>query len=319
MGKAKTNQSPAAAAAVGAKKQKKAVQEEKPVVVAAVEPAVAVAAAVAVEPAVEAAEKKTKKQAKKPKTAVATTPSTTTEEDEKEQKEEEAKPTKKQRAAEQQEAKKAAEAAAKKAEEDMNDEELLALALKEDNGVPKLGKAKKPVAEGEGEAAKPPKPQSKANVLYLGHIPQGFYENEMKKFLDQFGKLAKVRVSRSTRTGKSRGYGFLQFFSPEVTAIVQKTLHGYILMGRSLVCQHVPEEHVYEKMFVGGLSAFAKDAHVNTHVGARKRSIEAQIARVDTPESIAKRVKRLQDVDAVRQAKLLAKGIKYDYVAGYTV
>lgn len=318
MGKAKTNQSPAAATAVGAKKQKKAVQEEKPVVVAAVEPAAVAAAVAAVEPAVEAAEKKTKKQAKKPKTAVAAAPSTTTEED-KEQKEEEAKPTKKQRAAEQQEAKKAAEAAAKKAEEDMNDEELLALALKEDNGVPKLGKAKKPVAEGEGEAAKPPKPQSKANVLYLGHIPQGFYENEMKKFLDQFGKLAKVRVSRSTRTGKSRGYGFLQFFSPEVTAIVQKTLHGYILMGRSLVCQHVPEEHVYEKMFVGGLSAFTKDAHVNTHVGARKRSIEAQIARVDTPESIAKRVKRLQDVDAVRQAKLLAKGIKYDYVAGYTV
>ncbi|KAH9255722.1 hypothetical protein BASA81_006116 [Batrachochytrium salamandrivorans] len=288
MGKAKTNQSPAA------KKQQKKAVEEKPVV-AVVEEEKPVVAAVDVAVVEEKKqEKKAKKQSKKDKTA-AVAASTTTEEE----KEEEAKPEEK-------------EQEVKKSEEDMDDEELLALALKEDNGMPKLSKP-------EGEVAKPRKPQSKANVLYLGHIPEGFYENEMKKFLNQFGKLANVRVSRSTRTGKSRGYGFLQFFSPEVTAIVQKTLHGYILMGRSLVCQPVLEEHVYDKMFAGGLSAYTKHPHINTKVGARKRNIEAQIARVETPESIAKRVKRLQDVDAARQAKLLAKGIKYEYVAGYNV
>jgi len=85
-------------------------------------------------------------------------------------------------------------------------------------------------------------PISKTAVLYFGHLPEGFFERQMKDFLSQFGAVAKVRLSRSRRTGGSRGYAFVQFMDQAVADVVQTTMHGYILMGKTLVCQHVPPE-----------------------------------------------------------------------------
>lgn len=33
-------------------------------------------------------------------------------------------------------------------------------------------------------------------VIYLGHIPHGFYENQIRDFFSQFGTVNKVRLSR---------------------------------------------------------------------------------------------------------------------------
>lgn len=36
-------------------------------------------------------------------------------------------------------------------------------------------------------------------VIYLGHIPHGFYEDEIRGFFSQFGTINKVRLSRSKK------------------------------------------------------------------------------------------------------------------------
>ena len=36
-------------------------------------------------------------------------------------------------------------------------------------------------------------------VIYLGHIPHGFYEDEIRGFFSQFGTIHKVRLSRSKK------------------------------------------------------------------------------------------------------------------------
>lgn len=36
-------------------------------------------------------------------------------------------------------------------------------------------------------------------IVYIGHIPHGFYEEQMKKYFKQFGKVTRVRVARSKR------------------------------------------------------------------------------------------------------------------------
>lgn len=48
-------------------------------------------------------------------------------------------------------------------------------------------------------------------IVYIGHLPKGFEEEELKKFFTQFGKINKMRVSRSKKTGRSRGYAFMEF------------------------------------------------------------------------------------------------------------
>lgn len=40
-------------------------------------------------------------------------------------------------------------------------------------------------------------------LMYIGHIPHGFYEEEMKGYFEQFGTVTKVRVARSKKVEKS--------------------------------------------------------------------------------------------------------------------
>lgn len=35
--------------------------------------------------------------------------------------------------------------------------------------------------------------------MYIGHIPYGFFEDEMKEYFEQFGTVTKVRVARSKK------------------------------------------------------------------------------------------------------------------------
>jgi nucleolar protein 15 len=48
-------------------------------------------------------------------------------------------------------------------------------------------------------------------IVYIGHLPKGFEEKELTKFFGQFGTIQKLRVSRSKKTGRTRGYAFMEF------------------------------------------------------------------------------------------------------------
>ena len=39
----------------------------------------------------------------------------------------------------------------------------------------------------------------KKGIVYVGHLPKGFNETELKKFFEQFGQVARHRVSRSSK------------------------------------------------------------------------------------------------------------------------
>ena len=43
----------------------------------------------------------------------------------------------------------------------------------------------------------------KTGVVYIKHIPHGFYEDEMKGFFSQFGKVLQVCVARSPKVSEN--------------------------------------------------------------------------------------------------------------------
>lgn len=51
----------------------------------------------------------------------------------------------------------------------------------------------------DGEKAEEKPFKSTRGVIYIGHIPHGFFEAEMKEYFEQFGKVTKVRVARSKK------------------------------------------------------------------------------------------------------------------------
>ena len=64
-----------------------------------------------------------------------------------------------------------------------------------------------------------------AGVLYLGHIPHGFYEQEMKGFFSQFGTVSRLRLARNKKTGRSKHYAFIEFKVAEVAEVVAKSMN----------------------------------------------------------------------------------------------
>ena len=77
-------------------------------------------------------------------------------------------------------------------------------------------------------------------VVYLGHLPHGFYEEQLKSYFSQYGEVLAVKVARSRKTARSKGYAFVQFKYPEVADIVSDTMNGYLLMGKVIVSHSLP-------------------------------------------------------------------------------
>ncbi|KAF2740865.1 RNA-binding domain-containing protein, partial [Polyplosphaeria fusca] len=96
----------------------------------------------------------------------------------------------------------------------------------------------------------------KAGVVYVGRIPHGFYEPQMKKYFSQFGTVKRLRLSRNKKTGASKHYAFVEFASEEVADIVARTMHNYLLFGHQLQCRVIPNEQVHETLFDGASERF---------------------------------------------------------------
>lgn len=89
-------------------------------------------------------------------------------------------------------------------------------------------------------------------VLYVGHLPKGFNETELKNFFQQFGQVTKLRVSRSKKTARSRGYAFLEFAERKVAEIAAKAMNNYLLFGRQLDVHIMESDAVHRETFKHG-------------------------------------------------------------------
>mmetsp|Transcript_18696 Transcript_18696/g.70736 ORF Transcript_18696/g.70736 Transcript_18696/m.70736 type:complete len:231 (-) Transcript_18696:707-1399(-) len=145
--------------------------------------------------------------------------------------------------------------------------------------------------------------ERESDVVYLGHIPHGFYEREMKGFFSQFGELKRLKLSRSRKTGGSKGYAFLQFGTPEIARIVAETMDGYFLAEKKLVCEVVPVEKVHEKMFAGANRRFARIDWVQKERERREKGAALESRRAE---------RRARTMRAKRR-QLEALGIDYGF------
>ncbi|RDA90551.1 hypothetical protein CP533_5688 [Ophiocordyceps camponoti-saundersi (nom. inval.)] len=107
--------------------------------------------------------------------------------------------------------------------------------------------------------AKTVKPSSgKRGVIYIGRIPHGFYEYEMRQYLSQFGPVTRIRLSRNKRTGASKHFAFVEFEEESTAEIVAKTMDNYLLFGHILKVKMVPEDQIHEDLWKGANRRFKK-------------------------------------------------------------
>ncbi|CAE1313648.1 NOP15 [Acanthosepion pharaonis] len=150
----------------------------------------------------------------------------------------------------------------------------------------------------------PKKVAVKPGVVYIGQIPHGFYENQMREFFGQFGKVRRLRLSRSKKTGNSKGFAFIEFESEEVAEIVAETMDNYLMYEKLLKCKVVPPEKVKPGLFIGCNRPFRKP---KSHIIARKRHNKPK----STTQQLASTSKVLKGLKK-KMAKFEELGIQYN-------
>ena len=90
---------------------------------------------------------------------------------------------------------------------------------------------------------------ARRGVLYVGHLPDGFMEYQLRAFFKQFGGICSVRLFRSVKTGRSKGYAFIEFALKEVAEVAAQTMNKYRMFGRTLVCRVIDRNTVHPHVF----------------------------------------------------------------------
>jgi len=146
-------------------------------------------------------------------------------------------------------------------------------------------------------------------VVYLGHIPYGFFETQMRPFFEQFGTVTRLRLARNKKTGNSKHFAFIEFEDKEVAEIVADTMNGYMMFGHTLVCIVLPQEQVHAEMFKGADQKFRKIPW--------RRIAKQRHNAPRTAEQQERRVKRLLAKEQKKREQLQALGIEYHF-KGYS-
>lgn len=134
----------------------------------------------------------------------------------------------------------------------------------------------------------------------------GFEEREITVFLNQFGNVNRCRVSRSTKTGRSRCYAFVEFADPEVATIVADTMSGYLLLEKRLVCHVMPRDKVNHELM------FARPKRVPTKKDRQKKA-RTEVNKVRSADAIRGITARLVKREEMKRKKLGTLGIEYDF------
>ena len=88
--------------------------------------------------------------------------------------------------------------------------------------------------------AKPTKPEH--GVVFIKHLPHGFFEEQLKKYFEQFGDVTRLRLVRSKKTGGSKGFAYVEFEYPEVAQVAAETMNNYLMFNKIVQASFIPPE-----------------------------------------------------------------------------
>lgn len=163
-------------------------------------------------------------------------------------------------------------------------------------------------------------PKEPRGVVYIGHLPNGFFEPQMRQFLQQFGTVTRLRLSRSKKNARSKGYAFVEFDDEDVAQIVADTMDKYLLFGRQLVAKILPAEKRHPALFRGAGKVMQptdrKKRALQRLQHNKKRgddSADADDKASSTPAVTSRQQSRRLKKEQRKRGVLAGMGIDYDF------
>lgn len=133
--------------------------------------------------------------------------------------------------------------------------------------------------------------RAKRGVIYIGHLPMGFLEPQLKAFFSQFGEVCRVRLFRSRKNAHTKGYAFVEFALREVAEIAAQAMDKYRMFGRTLVCRLTGKGEVQEHVFRKCHKPFK---HINwqSRAAAKHNKPDDQLISAKGITTVEKRMKK---------------------------
>ena len=147
--------------------------------------------------------------------------------------------------------------------------------------------------------------QTSTGVIYVGHLPWGFIDSTLKKYFSQFGNITRIISPKSSKTGRSVGYAFIEFEDEETARIAAATMNNYILFEKILKCEFVEDKKKYDRIFLKWKKKFEFEERYKKHC-----------EKLSKPKSKAQKKEMIQgllDREEQRREKMKDLGIIYEY------
>jgi len=97
------------------------------------------------------------------------------------------------------------------------------------------------------------------NKLFVGGLAWGTTDDSLREFFSAAGNVTSANVITDRYTGKSKGFGFVEFSTPEEAKKAAEELNGKELDGRAINVSEARPQQPRENNFSGGGGNFRRD------------------------------------------------------------
>ncbi|SPP80756.1 MKI67 FHA domain-interacting nucleolar phosphoprotein [Drosophila guanche] len=87
------------------------------------------------------------------------------------------------------------------------------------------------------------KERKERGIVFIKHLPHGFFEQQLRQYFKQFGRVMRVRLARSPLSGNSKGFAFVEFEYPEVAKVAADTMDNYLMFQKVVKASYIPPEN----------------------------------------------------------------------------
>ncbi len=88
--------------------------------------------------------------------------------------------------------------------------------------------------------------------LYVGNLPFSASEQELEGLFEAHGEVSSVKIVTDRETGRSRGFGFVEFANREDGEAAMNALNGEPMNGRPLTVNEARPQQNRSRSYSGG-------------------------------------------------------------------
>ena len=80
--------------------------------------------------------------------------------------------------------------------------------------------------------------------IYIGNINYKMQENDIMQLFSDYGNVTSVKIIRDKKTGRSKGYGFIEMDNSDCAVRAVDELHRHEVLNRKLVVSVAKQSQV---------------------------------------------------------------------------